>query len=314
MDESGKLYKIAQALNLEYNNWAAFGFIKNTYVLAHYEYYGKNASFITVKLSFPADPAGDDYKRFQDIEKKYENVSIRGEYNEHFNVKIDFRGTFSMPKTQTIAQVVREITNHFAQKYPDAKPRCSVQGCDSTENLNLYHKDQLPDLMCADCAAKLKQELMKKLEAEKNAPNNYWEGFFGALLFAMIPLLFNFFMLKLNDYVGGLAIGGAFCYLFASWGYSKCNGKLDGRGQLIVVATSLFCSVAVTVLGYMLEDGFYLNARSVKRAFDSVMNGVDGFGISLGVSLAGWFLQAIIMCAIDASNKENEEYYINELS
>ncbi len=314
MDESGKLYRISQALNLEYNNWAAFGFIKNTYALAHYEYYGKHASFITVKLSFPADPAGDDYTLFQDIEKKYENASIRFEYNEHFNVKIDFLSPFSPPKTETIAQVVREITNHFDRKYPDAKPRCSVQGCNETENLKLYHKDQLPDLMCADCAAKLKQELTKILEAEKNAPNNYLKGFYGALLYSAIPLILSILTLKFFE----VTIAGFFCYLFAFRGFVKAKGKFDERGQLIVVATSLFCTVAVIFLSYMilylLDSGSYLTAYDLKRAFHYVTDGVYGFGANLGVSLGGWFLQAIIMFGINADSKQADEYYINNLS
>ena len=314
MDAGQKLYNIGLGLNLEFNNRAVYGFIKNVFVIGSYDggHEGRN-QYISFKFSFPTLPDIDDINKIISFREQNDSIVITPPMkdNENFHIKADFISLFIPPSVAEIVKTVSSIANYMAEKYPDLSPACSIRSCRSTEKLNIYNKDSIPILMCSECAAREKQHLLAQIEAERNKPNNYLQGITNAVLRSMIPVILVFILLKLIEFNDDLELlpgsAGFFFYYFAFKGYTSAGGKDSNTAYMIISATSVFCTAAGMLLGFMVYDMVESGGCYVKDSFNYVVSS-STFHANLIGALIVCFICSMIMFMINASYQQNLEY------
>lgn len=147
---------------------------------------------------------------------------------------------------------LRDLMNQFADILSmngamDSN-HCPICGIELTaENKKTKSIDGFVITMDSDCAAKIDATIISENEAYKNTPNNYLNGFFGALIggFAGAVIAFILSMIGVVS-----AISSFIAVLLGAKLYQIFKGKQNAMMIVIVAGTSLLCMIGVVLWIY----------------------------------------------------------------
>lgn len=129
-----------------------------------------------------------------------------------------------------------------------------------------------------DCKDRINEEILKRNEAYDNQPNNYLQGFGGALLGGAIAAILSF-VLYLMGFIS--AIPALVGVTLGAYFYKKFGGKINRNMVFIVTGTMIVCLVGILLIIYLLASKAYaINAGydyTLFEAFSFALDNVKGF-------------------------------------
>lgn len=129
-----------------------------------------------------------------------------------------------------------------------------------------------------DCKDRINEEIIKRNEAYDNQPNNYLQGFGGALLGGAIAAILSF-VLYLMGFIS--AIPALVGVTLGAYFYKKFGGKINRNMVFIVTGTMIVCLVGILLIIYLLASKVYaINAEydyTLFEAFSFALDNVKGF-------------------------------------
>ena len=153
-----------------------------------------------------------------------------------------------MFKIAKIKEVIEDIVDYIANKYPKAKISCSGDDCLAAEGLGVYDVHGVPLPMCGSCAQRLENAIENTYEEEKLQPDNYLQGIAAAALFPVPGILLTFFFFMLGRVAGA---SGLLYFYLAQKGYTRAKGKLNKVGVFIISIISIIYTIAGTYISYV---------------------------------------------------------------
>lgn len=231
------LRKLGKELDFERTDSEAAGMLKNCFVKM---YDGKNLK--AVELYTPQ--MEDDDKDY--IVKKLEANKIKKHEWQQNGIKIEFAEYFIPYSISKIKDLLNELVNYFAVKYPAQKPPC--QHCGLQNKTEIYDLNNVSMLICNDCYKHFEKTIQDENAEREYIPNNYLRGFIGALLFAIPGILLA---VLLFVFLNSLAAVSAIAYIFLGiLGYKKFKGKITPVGAIIIIIAGLIMVGIGTTVAY----------------------------------------------------------------
>ena len=248
-----------------------YGFLKNSYVL-----FAQADGAKMLWFGFPVELDESDKQAIQSWEKKDYAKKVEFAGDGSIDVEMTFKESILSAKDDKIKEVIEGVTGYFADKYPEARLKCSGADCSCDSNLEVYEVDGLPMPMCAECAKKLGEDIDEAYEELERQPGNYLIGFLGAVLFSIPGILVTFLLFMLGKIA---ALSGIVYYFLAQKGYIWFKGKFDKLGVVIVSLTSLLFVVIGTYVSYiasvvveLCKDDATSEGLSVSEAISSAFD------------------------------------------
>lgn len=245
------LKKLAGELEFKNNGTIHYGFVKNSYVI-----FADGANQKNVWIQFAKTPDDDDKAKINSWTKKGYAKKIEFLDDDSFHIKITFAEYFIPFKISKIKEVIIDICDYFAEKYPDAKITCSQ--CNTSTDTAIYEIANVPMPVCSSCAASIASKIEEIYEEEDAKENNYVAGTLTAIIFALPAILAHIFFFVLGRIA---AITGALYYFLAQKGYSKAGGKQNKVAVLIIAVISFLYTILGTIVGYTAN--LFIEAKKI---------------------------------------------------
>ena len=243
------LRKLKNQYGFESKSDRIYGFHKDCFIQI-LECQGKKVLYI----DFPVKLDAEDWAKVESWHRKgYATELERFDGEDDLgSIHMDFREAFLPFKVAKIAEIIDDLTNHIANKYPDAHNRCQGNGCthQHEETVKVYEMDGVLLPLCSECAKEVAADFEQANADFNEQPNNYEQGALLAAVFSIPGLLFPVIMYALGR-LSSLA-GIVFFYL-AMKGYLWAKGKMDRVGVCIIALISLAFSALGTYIGFLSQ-------------------------------------------------------------
>ena len=237
------LKKLAKEFGFINNGRFLFGFLKNSYIM-----FADGANQKNVWFRFPNKLDADDKQKIESWKKKGYAKKVDFLEENSFDVELVFTEYFIPFKIAKIKEVIEDITDYIANKYPEAKIACSGDDCLVSDGLDIYDVDGVPLPMCSSCVQRLENTIENTYEEEKLQPGNYLQGIMLAAFFSIPGIFLTFFFFILGRIAG---ISGIVYYYLAQKGYMQAKGKLNKIGVFIISGISIIYTAVGTYLSYV---------------------------------------------------------------
>jgi len=218
--------KLGKELNFKRTDSEVTGMLKNCFVRMY------DGNQIKVLELFVPQMDSDDKN---DIIKKLESGKIKKYEWLSGGVKIIFQEYLLPYSTKKIRGILDELVKYFSSKYPGQKPAC--QHCGVNNETEIYSVNNAAFLICDNCYRQYERNISNDNNDYLNAPNNYLQGFLGALLFAIpgiiVTVIFFVFLNRLA------AVSAVVYILLGIFGYKKFNGKITPVGAVLIIVAGL---------------------------------------------------------------------------
>ncbi len=262
--------RIKKDLGLSFNGaQGIYGILKNSFVVMNVE----NA-FRTIYFAFPVELDDEDREKIESyVGKEYAKSAEFAKTKQFYDVKLIFNQLLLGKSIDMYEKVIADLTDYFAQKYPDAKLRCMGTGCEEEENLSAYTINGSLTLLCPKCAKDIQSEIDEAYENEKKEPNNYLKGIIGAFLCAIPGILVAYIFMMLGKIT---ALSGLVYFFLAMKGYTWFKGKLNKIGIIAVSIISILYAAFGTCISYVawIVSLVYKNPECKEIPFIQVLKAV----------------------------------------
>jgi hypothetical protein len=237
------LKKLKNRYDFKVNHGNVYGFRKECFVMLM-EGQGKKLLWI----DFPQKLDKDDVAKVESWHRK--GYASELTIIEDDCVQMEFKEVFLPFKVAKIGEIIDDLTDYSASKYPDAHHKCHCDGCTNYDSLQVYEVDGIPTPLCPECAKSLKADAAEQNAAFDELANNYEQGALLAAVFSIPGILVSVLFYAL----GRLSSASGIVYFFlAMKGYTWAKGKLNKVGICIISLISLAFSALGTYVGFIFS-------------------------------------------------------------
>ncbi len=135
---------------------------------------------------------------------------------------------------------------NLTKQLADIQMKNKCCNCDNTNNLAYYYNEQRYMFLCDDCA----NDLISKIEEDKNSPGNYVVGFVGSLIGALVGSL-AWIIIGALGFIASIA--GAAISFCAFKGYELAKGKLSKTGIIINIVSIVIAFLFAQYIGIFFD-------------------------------------------------------------
>ena len=241
------LKKLRNQLGFKDNGTFCYGYVKNSFFTFAD---GPNIKLLSVWTPEVLDK--DDKAKIQSWQKKGYASQVSFSVDSARHVEITFSEKFIPFKVKKIKEVIEDISDYIADKYPNSEARCCLCDNAATSNVKvrIFEFAGEPMPICEDCANKIQKDLEAEIEEFDRQPDNYLQGAATAAVFSIPGILGSVFFFTIGRIAG---VMGLIYYALALKGYSWAKGKLDKTGITIISLISLVFSILGTYVGYAID-------------------------------------------------------------
>ena len=241
------LKKLRDQLGFKDNGTICYGFFKNSFFSFAD---GRNIKLLCIRTPEVLDD--EDKEKIKTWEKKGYASQVSFSEDPSRYAEITFPEKFWPFKVSKIKEVIEDIANYIANKYPNSEVKCSY--CDNAATpdvkVRVYEMNGEPMPLCEACASQIQKGLNEEKENLDRQPDNYLRGAATGAIFSIPGILASVFFFALGKIAG---VTGLVYYALALKGYSWAKGKLDKTGIVIVSIISLVFSILGTYVGYAID-------------------------------------------------------------
>ena len=241
------LKKLGNQLGFKRNGDYCYGYVKNCFVTL---FEGKNVKMVGFRTPVVIDE--DDKQKFLSWQKKGYASQILFSEDPSRYVEFSFPERFWPYKISKIKEVIEDMVNYMAEKYPDVPFKCSCSDCEADENtpVHIYELNGEPTPLCEKCAKEINQNFEVQNDAINHVPDNYLQGALAAAVASVPGILVSLLFYHMGKIA---AVTGLVYYFLATQGYNWAKGKMDKIGVIIISAVSLAFSAIGTYVGYLID-------------------------------------------------------------
>lgn len=240
------LKKLRNQFGFQDNGHCVYGFRQNSFVM-----FADGQGMKVLSFFFPVELDADDVAKVKSWYRKGYATELAAEVGD-YNVSMEFKEVFLPYKTSRMAEIITDLTDYVANKYPDAPRRCLGRDCDGQPDgdLQIFEIDGVPTPLCAACAKRYQVAVDEVNSAFEEQPNNYEQGALAAAAFSVPGILLSLLLYAL----GRLSSVTGLVYLYlAMKGYTWARGKMNKVGVCIIALISLAFSALGTYVGFVFQ-------------------------------------------------------------
>ena len=270
--------KLAKELNFQLAGSEAAGIVGNLFITL-----ADRSGMKTMRIVFPELKEEDK----NELIAIFKDQKIKRYTFDGNKVDIIFLEKLKPYSVKKIKEHIRIIQEYYSKRYFNAKHKCHQ--CNEIEDASVYYGNEGAIYLCKSCFSNLEHNIEKENREKSYEPNNYIQGFLGALLFAIPGILVTILCFNVLERLAAIS-AVAYIYL-AQKGYLKFGGKHNLTGAIIINLTGIIMIVigvitAYTILIYQAVGSPDLNLirevyENPEVQKDLVINIVKAIGISL---------------------------------
>ena len=231
------IFKLGKELELKRIDLEVVGMIKNCFVKL---YDGRNMKVLELFA-----PEINDADKEHIINRLNETKVKKFEWLE-YGIKIIFNEYLRPYSIKKIKSIIIDICDYFSEKYPGQKLHC--QKCGNLNDLDVYSYGTASLAVCADCQKSSEIEIENINTETRYAPDNYFSGFIGSLLYSIPGILATIVMFV---FLNALAAISSVLYVFLGIkGYKKFKGKTTRFGAFLIILSTLIMVGLGIILSY----------------------------------------------------------------
>lgn len=243
------LRKLKNQYGLKSKSHALYGFHKNCFIQI-FDRPGKKELWI----DFPVKLDEEDLTKIESWQRKgyATELTCISDENKDGCFIMEFKEQFVSFKVAKIAEIIDDLTNYIAAKYPNTHKKCRGKDCTAPAGtpIDIYDLYGIPTHLCQECATKYQKKIEEANEAFEKMNDNYLLGAAAAIVFCIPGLLVSTFFI----FLGRLAAVTCLVYFaLAKTGYNWAKGKWDKIGALILGTISLAYTVWGTIVGTLFS-------------------------------------------------------------